>query len=155
MTATLENVAKKKDKRSRRVSSRRPRSWSAGPGAGPVPDRPGRPARAADQGDPGNGRDQELTEHLGHEKNAPAGNEPGNNRNGTRPKAGADREHGDVRLEVPRRRDGNFKIAGTPGVVVARVVKTPGTGIANRDTLRQRDWESGGEPGLGRRAERR
>ena len=98
---------------------------------------------------------EELTEHLGHEKNAPAGNEPGNNRNGTRPKAGADREHGDVQLEVPRRRDGNFKIAGTPGVVVARVVKTPGTGIANRDTLRQRDWESGGEPGLGRRAERR
>jgi len=100
MTATLENVAKKKDKRSHRVSSRRPRSWSAGPGAGPVPDRPGRPARAADQGGPGNGRDQDLTEHLGHENNAPAGNEHGNNRNGTRPKAGADREHGDVRLVV-------------------------------------------------------
>jgi len=68
--------------------------------------------------------------------------------------AGADREHGDVLLEVPRRRDGNFKMAGSPGVV-ARAVKTAGTSIADRDTLRQRDWESGGDPVLGRRAERR
>ena len=30
--------------------------------------------------------DQEMTEHLGHEKNTPAGNETGNVRNGTRPK---------------------------------------------------------------------
>jgi putative transposase len=30
--------------------------------------------------------DQELTEHLGHEKNGPVGNEAGNIRNGTRPK---------------------------------------------------------------------
>jgi len=30
--------------------------------------------------------DQELTEHLGHEKNTPAGNEAGNVRNGSRPK---------------------------------------------------------------------
>jgi putative transposase len=30
--------------------------------------------------------DQELTEHLGHEKNTPAGNETGNVRNGSRPK---------------------------------------------------------------------
>ena len=30
--------------------------------------------------------DQELTEHLGHERNTPAGNETGNVRNGARPK---------------------------------------------------------------------
>jgi len=30
--------------------------------------------------------DQEMTEHLGHEKNTPAGNEAGNVRNGARPK---------------------------------------------------------------------
>jgi putative transposase len=30
--------------------------------------------------------DQELTEHLGHEKNTPAGNAAGNVRNGARPK---------------------------------------------------------------------
>jgi transposase-like protein len=30
--------------------------------------------------------DQELTEHLGHEKNGPVVNETGNVRNGTRPK---------------------------------------------------------------------
>ena len=30
--------------------------------------------------------DQEMTEHLVHEKNTPAGNEAGNVRNGSRPK---------------------------------------------------------------------
>jgi putative transposase len=30
--------------------------------------------------------DQELTEHLGHERNTPAGNGAGNVRNGSRPK---------------------------------------------------------------------
>ncbi|MGP0028216.1 MAG: transposase [Streptosporangiaceae bacterium] len=30
---------------------------------------------------------QEMTEHLGHHKHGPAGNEPGNVRDGTRPNA--------------------------------------------------------------------
>ena len=46
--------------------------------------------------------DQELTEHLGHEKNAPAGNEAGNVRNGSRPKTVLTEGTGQVAIEVPR-----------------------------------------------------
>src|SRR6201996_8024525 len=52
--------------------------------------------------------DQELTEHLGHEKNAPAGNEAGNVRNGSRPKTVLAESTGEVQVEVPRDRDGSF-----------------------------------------------
>jgi putative transposase len=51
---------------------------------------------------------QELTEHLGHEKHGqPA--ESGNIRNGTRPKTVLTESTGQVRLEVPRDRDGSFE----------------------------------------------
>jgi hypothetical protein len=53
--------------------------------------------------------DQELTEHLGHEKNTPAGNESGNVRNGSRPKTVLTEGTGQVGIEVPRDRDGTFK----------------------------------------------
>src|SRR6201994_3293989 len=53
--------------------------------------------------------DQELTEHLGHEKNAPAGNEAGNVRNGSRPKTVLTESTGEVPIEVPRDRDGTFE----------------------------------------------
>src|SRR5271169_4179874 len=53
--------------------------------------------------------DQELTEHLGHEKNTPAGNESGNVRNGTRPKTVLTGGTGQVGIEVPRDRDGTFE----------------------------------------------
>ena len=53
--------------------------------------------------------DQELTEHLGHEKNTPAGNETGNVRNGTRPKTVLTEGTGQVGIEVPRDRDGTFE----------------------------------------------
>src|SRR5580658_4021707 len=53
--------------------------------------------------------DQELTEHLGHEKNTPAGNETGNVRNGTRPKTVLTAGTGQVGIEVPRDRDGTFE----------------------------------------------
>jgi putative transposase len=52
---------------------------------------------------------QELTEHLGHEKNSPAGNGAGNVRNGTRPKTVLTEATGQVHLEVPRDRDGTFE----------------------------------------------
>jgi hypothetical protein len=52
--------------------------------------------------------DQELTEHLGHERNTPAGNEAGNVRNGTRPKTVLTEATGQVGIEVPRDRDGTF-----------------------------------------------
>src|SRR6201995_4172004 len=53
--------------------------------------------------------DQELTEHLGHEKNGPAGNEAGNVRKGTRPKTGRTESPGQVGIEVPRDRAGTFE----------------------------------------------
>src|ERR1700744_4977802 len=53
--------------------------------------------------------DQELTEHLGHERNTPAGNESGNVRNGTRPKTVLTEAAGEVPIEVPRDRDGTFE----------------------------------------------
>jgi transposase-like protein len=53
--------------------------------------------------------DQELTEHLGHERNTPAGNEAGNVRNGTRPKTVLTEATGQVGIEVPRDRDGTFE----------------------------------------------
>jgi transposase-like protein len=52
---------------------------------------------------------QEMTEHLGHDKHALAGNETGNVRNGTRPKTVLTEASGRVPIEVPRDRDGTFE----------------------------------------------
>ena len=53
---------------------------------------------------------EEMTEHLGHEKNrAAAGRESANVRNGTRPKTVLTGASGTVDLEVPRDRDGTFE----------------------------------------------
>src|SRR5215469_7730769 len=52
---------------------------------------------------------QELTEHLGHDKGAAAGNEAGNVRNGTRAKTVLTEASGQVGIEVPRDRDGTFE----------------------------------------------
>jgi transposase-like protein len=53
--------------------------------------------------------DQELTEHLGHEKNGTVVNEAGNVRNGTRPKTVLTESTGEVGIEVPRDRAGTFE----------------------------------------------
>jgi putative transposase len=53
--------------------------------------------------------DQEMTEHLGHEKNTPAGNESGNGRNGSRPRTVLTEGTGQVGIEVLRDRDGTFE----------------------------------------------
>src|SRR6185312_13121322 len=53
--------------------------------------------------------DQEMTEHLGHEKNGPVINEAGNVRNGTRPKTVLTESTGQVAIDVPRDRDGSFE----------------------------------------------
>src|SRR5580692_11642899 len=50
--------------------------------------------------------DQEMTEHLGHERNTPSGNAAGNVRNGSRPKTVLTDGAGQVGIEVPRDRDG-------------------------------------------------
>jgi transposase-like protein len=52
---------------------------------------------------------QEMTEHLGHGKHGPAGNEAGNVRNGTRAKTVLTEASGQVPIEVPRDRDGSFE----------------------------------------------
>ena len=53
---------------------------------------------------------EEMTEHLGHEKNrVPEGRESTNVRNGTRPKSVLTHATGQVDLEVPRDRDGTFE----------------------------------------------
>jgi transposase-like protein len=68
--------------------------------------------------------DQELTEHLGHERHAPAGSESGNVRNGTRPKTVLTEGTGQVGIEVPRDRDGSFE----PQVVKKRQRRLSGAG---------------------------
>ena len=53
---------------------------------------------------------EEMTEHLGHQKNRAAeGRESTNIRNGTRPKTVLTHATGDVELDVPRDRDGTFE----------------------------------------------
>jgi putative transposase len=52
---------------------------------------------------------QELTEHLGHEKHGPAAGGSGNVRNGTRPKTVLTEATGKVGIDVPRDRAGTFE----------------------------------------------
>src|SRR3954470_24595004 len=51
--------------------------------------------------------DEELTEHLGHERRAPASD--GNVRNGTRTKTVLTEATGHVEIDVPRDRAGTFE----------------------------------------------
>jgi transposase-like protein len=52
---------------------------------------------------------EELTEHLGHDKHGRADPETGNIRNGTRPKTVLTESTGEVAIEVPRDRAGTFE----------------------------------------------
>jgi putative transposase len=54
---------------------------------------------------------EEITEHLGYEKNDPAGQRPrgGNVRNGSRPKSVLTASTGQVEIDVPRDRAGTFE----------------------------------------------
>src|SRR5262245_4556995 len=52
---------------------------------------------------------QEMTEHLGHDKHGPVTSETGNVRNGTRPKTVLTEGSGQVPVEVPRDRAGTFE----------------------------------------------
>jgi transposase-like protein len=63
---------------------------------------------------------EEMTEHLGHEKNrAAVGRDSSNVRNGTRSKTVLTHATGRVELEVPRDREGTFE------PVIAHVATTP------------------------------
>ena len=63
----------------------------------------------------------EMTEHLGYEKHSPEGHGTGNSRNGKTSKRiiGAD---GDVEIEIPRDRNGDFE----PQLIRKRQVRLPG-----------------------------
>src|SRR5215475_3482088 len=52
---------------------------------------------------------QEMTEHLGHDKHGPVVSDSGNVRNGTRPKTVLTEASGQVPIEVPRDRHGSFE----------------------------------------------
>jgi transposase-like protein len=52
---------------------------------------------------------QEMTEHLGHDKHGPVTSPDGNVRNGTRPKTVLTEASGQVPIEVPRDRAGTFE----------------------------------------------
>lgn len=52
--------------------------------------------------------EEEMTEHLGHEKHKAAAGEDGNVRNGTRPKTVLTDAAGEVTIGVPRDRAGTF-----------------------------------------------
>src|SRR5829696_607938 len=52
--------------------------------------------------------EEEMTEHLGHEKHQVTTGEDGNVRNGTRPKTVLTDAAGEVQIEVPRDRAGTF-----------------------------------------------
>jgi putative transposase len=52
---------------------------------------------------------QEMTEHLGHDKHGPVVSDSGNVRNGTRPKTVLTEATGQVGIEVPRDRAGTFE----------------------------------------------
>jgi putative transposase len=88
--------------------------------------------------------DQELTEHLGHEKNTPAGNESGNVRNGSRPKTVLTEGTGQVGIEVPRDRDGTFE----PQIVKKRQRRLNRVDEIVLSLLRQGadDWRDGDVP---------
>src|ERR1700730_16691139 len=67
---------------------------------------------------------QELTEHLGHEKHARPVPETGNVRNGTRPKTVLTERTGQVQVDVPRDRAGTFE----PQIVRTRQRRLSGVG---------------------------
>src|SRR3954454_13525345 len=69
---------------------------------------------------------EEMTEHLGHEKNrVPEGRESANIRNGTGPKTVLTAATGPVEIEVPRDRDGDGASVskGTISRITDRVVE--------------------------------
>ena len=81
---------------------------------------------------------QELTEHLGHDKHGPVTSPAGNIRNGTRAKTVLTEASGQVSIEVPRDRDGSFepqivrkrqrRLTGVDGIVLSLYAKGLTTG---------------------------
>ena len=55
----------------------------------------------------------EMDEHLGYEKHAPIGHHSGNSRNGTSKKT-VKSTYGNIELEIPRDREGDFQPSVVP-----------------------------------------
>ena len=64
---------------------------------------------------------EEMTEHLGHEKHDPPGAGPGNIRNGTRAKTVLTERTGHVEIDVPRDRAGDVRAADREEAATAAV----------------------------------
>src|SRR3978361_546771 len=90
---------------------------------------------------------EEMTEHLGHEKHrAPGERDSTNIRNGTRPKTVLTEATGQVQIDVPRDRDGTFepqivrkrqrRLTGVGEIVLSLYAKGLTTGETRRTSLR-------------------
>ena len=82
--------------------------------------------------------DAELTEHLGYEKNSPAGKKTGNSRNGKTPKT-LKNDNGELELHIPRDRNGEFdpvvvkKYDRTLGPIEDKIISMYAKGMTTRD----------------------
>jgi transposase-like protein len=80
----------------------------------------------------------EMTEHLGYEKHSPEGNNTGNSRNGKNSKT-VRRSQGEIELEIPRDRTGEFDPMAVPkhqrtlGDLEDRIISMYAKGISTRD----------------------
>jgi Transposase, Mutator family len=100
---------------------------------------------------------QELTEHLGHEKNGTPDPESGNIRNGTRSKTVLTEASGRVQLDVPRDRAGTFeprivrkrqrRLTGVDEIVLSLYARADDRGHSRAP---RRDLWCGGSGVLGR-----
>jgi transposase-like protein len=91
---------------------------------------------------------EELTDHLGHERGAPA--ESGNVRNGTRGKTVLTEASGHVEIDVPRDRAGTFqpqivrkrqrRLSGVDEIVLSLYAKGLTTGEISRCRVRSAGW---------------
>jgi len=82
--------------------------------------------------------DAELTEHLGYEKNSPAGKKTGNSRNGKTQKT-LRNDNGELELNIPRDRNGEFdpvivkKYDRTLGPIEDKIISMYAKGMTTRD----------------------
>ena len=94
---------------------------------------------------------EEMTEHLGHEKNrAPGDRDSANVRNGTRPKTVLTEATGHVEIEVPRDREGTFE----PVIVKKRQRRLNGARYAQESAEAERPRLQAGRREFGEKQRR-
>jgi transposase-like protein len=85
--------------------------------------------------------EEEMIEHLGHDKRAVEGRDGANSRNGKRTKTVVSDAVGPVQIEVPRDRDGSFE----PVIVAKRHRRRPNSsraGLRAAEVLNHIDQDS-------------